>query len=188
MVDISLKPKYTVQYAIIAVVAVLLLIVLFYYNYTESISTDMFGMLSAGVIILAVLALLATFLKYLAISYTVTDREVVMSEGIITKTMRVVPVQKIDNISVKRGIQDLVLMTGSVLIDTPAGGGAVEISMKRIDAARLDEVSNAIRGLIKKEAPKTEAKPAPAPKQEPEEKAEDAPAEEKPAKKTKGKK
>jgi len=185
MVDMQFKPKYTVLYIVIVAVAVLVLAALFYYQYTGDIAGDMYGMLSLGIVILAVLGVIATFLKYIAITYRVTDREVVVTEGIVTKTTRVVPVHKIDNISVKRDISDMILTTGSIHIDTPAGGGAVEIVMKRVDAAKLDEVGDAIRKLMRKEQPKAE--PAPAPAREPEPVAEEAPAVEKPAKK-KGKK
>lgn len=181
MVDILLKPKYTVLYLLIVAAAIIALAVLFYYNYNGSISSDTSNLLSMGIIILAFLALIATFLKYLAVNYRITDHDVTMSEGIITRTTRVVPVSKIDNTSVSRDVMDLILMTGSMRIDTPAGGGAVEIAIRRVDAGKVAEASDIIRGLMHAVHHKDEPKPAP--KQG--EKAEDVPAAEKPAKKKK---
>lgn len=181
---IVLKPKFTVLYAIIIALAIIALAILAYFNFTGDVTGDYFLLFSIGIVALAVLALLAYFLKYLAVSYRVTDREIVMSEGIITKTTRVVPTHKIDNISVKRDIQDLILMTGSIHVDTPAGAGATEIIMRRIDSAKLDQVGDMIRKIIHKES--HEHGPEERAHAEPEEKAWEEPAKEyKPAKKKK---
>ncbi len=181
---IILKPKFTVLYAIIIVIAILALALLAYMDFTGDVTGDYFLLFSIGIIALAVLGLLAYFFKYLAISYRITDSEVIMSEGIITKTTRVVPTHKIDNISIKRDISDLIMMTGSVLIDTPAGAGATEITMKRIDSGKLGKIESRLRQIIHKELP-AEEHPARA---EHEEKAYEEPAEErKPARKPKRK-
>ena len=180
---IILKPKFTVLYAIIIVIAIVALAFLSYMEFTGDVTGDYFLLFSIGIIALAVLGLLAYFFKYLAISYRITDSEVIMSEGIITKTTRVVPTHKIDNISIKRDISDLVMMTGSVLIDTPAGAGATEITMRRIDSSKLDAIESRLRQIIHKERPAEE--PA---RTQPEKKAYEEPAEEyKPEKRPKKK-
>lgn len=178
--SITLKPKFIVAYALTILLAIAALAILAYYNYIGEISADYFSLFSMGIFILAVIALLAVFLKYLALTYTISDHEVILSEGIITKTVRTVPIKKIDNISVKRGIRDLLMMTGSIHVDTPGGPGA-EIVMNHVDSGRLHEIESKLKHLIGKEAhpPQPPAEPERAPPAPaPEEKAYEVPAEE----------
>jgi len=155
--QIILKPKFIVVYILIILAAIVLLAALAYYNYTGDVSASYFSIFSFGVIVLAALALLAVFLKYLALTYKISEHEVIFSEGIITRTTRTIPVKKIDNITIKRDIRDLILTTGSVSIETPAGPGP-EIVMKFVDSGRLEEVEKRLKQLIGKEAKPPEQK------------------------------
>ena len=178
--QITLKPKFTVAYALIIAIAIILMALLAYFNFTgsELFAAEYFSLFSIGVIILAILALLIAFLRYLALTYKITEHEVILSEGLITKSVRTVPIKKIDNISVKRSIRDLLMMTGSVHIDTP-GGPAAEIIMRYVDADKLDLIERTLKELMGK-APHHEEHVHP----DHEEKAHEEPAEgEKPAKK-----
>jgi len=188
-----LKPKFNILYILIALLTIAVLAILAYFNYTGDISASYFSIFSIGIIILGVVAIVATFFKYLALTYKISDTEVILSEGIITKSVRTVPMKKIDNISIKRDVRDLILTTGSIHIDTPAGGGAVEIIMKFVDAGKLDEIESRLKQLMGKTTPTAAEPPKLEEPPELEEEAEEEPAEEekeeeKPAKKKKGKK
>ena len=190
MEELAFKPKYTFLYILIAAVAIVLLAVVFYYGMTGGISAIMFDALMIGIILLGILGLIATFLKYLAVNYSITEHEVIMREGIITKTKRSVPFSKIDNITIRRSIRDIILDTGTVHIDTPGGPGNA-IEMHFVDAGKLVKIEEIIKGKMRSGEERHErgglAKPQSGRghEQEPELPDEDAPAEERPAKKKK---
>lgn len=183
--SITLKPKFTVVYALIIIVTLILLAAAAYLNWTRQMPDGLFTLMVFGVLILAVLALLATFLRYLSLTYIVSEQNIVTNEGIITKSVRTVPIKKIDNVTVRRTLYDLILGTGSILIETPAGPGP-EITMHYIDASKLYSVKSMIMDLIGKgEAPPPPppARPAEVPAAEPKASEFGQPAAEKPKRK-----
>ena len=190
MEDFTFKPKYTFLYAIIVIAAILLLGFVFYYGMTGELSAIMFDALIIGILLLTTLGLIASFLKYLAINYYVTDHEVILREGIITKTKRSVPFSKIDNITIRRSIRDMILDTGTIHIDTPGGPGNA-IDMHFIDAGKLIKIEELIKGKMRSGEERHErggnakSQAGRGPEQEPELPDDDAPAVERPAKKKK---
>ena len=191
MEEFAFKPKFTFLYVVIIIISILILgVVFYYYQIAGEMSALMFDALTVGIILLAILGLIATFLKYIAINYNITEHEVIMREGIITKTKRSVPFSKIDNITIRRSIRDIVLDTGTIHIDTPGGPGNA-IEMHFIDSGKLAKIEELIKGKMRGGEERHEhggpAKP-PAKRgseQETELPDDDAPAEERPAKKKK---
>jgi membrane protein YdbS with pleckstrin-like domain len=57
-------------------------------------------------------------LYYRSISYEMTDEEVIVRKGIITKTENIVPYRTVTNVSVKRGPIDRILNMGTLEIHT----------------------------------------------------------------------
>jgi|GEM_PF-3330819 len=190
--EITLKPKFVVLYILVAFVAIVLLGVLAYLYYEREILPEFFTVFFFGIIILSLVTFLAIFLKYLSTTYKITEKEIIATEGLITQTKRSVPFSKIDNVTIHRGILDLILQTGSIYIDTPGGPG-IPIIMYWIDADRLNALDELIRKLMEQESGKKKAEAGegqavekPAKKKEmeaQEEQVVEKPAKEKPAKK-----
>jgi putative membrane protein len=172
--EITLKPKFIVLYILVAIVAIIMLGLLAYLYYAGEILPEFFTVFFFGIVILALIAFLAIFLKYLSTTYKITEKEIISIEGLITQTKRSVPFSKIDNVTIHRGLLDLILQTGSIYIDTPGGPG-IPIIMYWIDAEKLSSLDELIRKLMEQEMSKKEAKEA-------EERAVEKPAKEKPAK------
>jgi len=150
---IILKPKFDRVYVIIIAAALVALMFLGYSSFAFDLDTTPVGamltpLLFFSVIILAIILLAIVFFKFLALNYKVTEEEVVMSEGIITKTVRSVPMKKVDNITTKRSLRDLVLGTGSILIETSAGGTGAEITMHYIELHKMNQAIKMIKYLI----------------------------------------
>ena len=175
--EVTIKPKFTVAYIAIVLATIIALGLVAYWNFTGDLRSDFFTIFFFGIMVLSVIALLSVFLKFVATTYRVTDKEVISIEGLVTKTKRSVPFTKIDNLTVRSTVKDMVMGTASIYIDTPAGHGA-EIAMHYIDSGKIGSLETMLKDLMQSKKPTEEVKEA-LHAEEPE--AEEIPAEEKPA-------
>lgn len=188
--EVTLKPKFTVLYILIILAAIVALAVIAYLDYAGELNGEVLGLnlpstFFFGVLFLSFVLLLAAFLKFVATTYIVSEKEVIAIEGLVTRTKKSVPLSKIDNLTVRRSVRDLIMGTGTIHVDTPGGPG-MALDMYYIDAGKLDSVESLLKDLTRAKTEahvegKLEAKEAKAAPTE--EAAADVPAQEKPAKK-----
>ncbi|MHA2169165.1 MAG: PH domain-containing protein [Candidatus Kariarchaeaceae archaeon] len=92
-------------------------------------------------IILISLGVLIVWWYYSTIWYQITDTEVVVHKGIITKTQKIVPYRTITNVEIKRGIFDRMFNIGTVDIHTAGSSrlGAEEGMVGIVDTEEIKE-------------------------------------------------
>lgn len=139
-----IRQRFTVAYILIIVGAVLALMATTYMQLTGAMPPYWTFIVPIGILLLAIIGILGLFLKYLATSFTITDREIIKNEGIVTRTVRSIPFTKVDNITQRRGILDLVLQTGTLIIETPAGPGP-EIIMHFLPSSALPQIEELVK-------------------------------------------
>ncbi len=82
------------------------------------------GYLFLILIILILISLVLMYFYYNSIWYQVTDTEIVVHKGIITKTEKAVPFRTVTNIEIKRGPFDRVFGIGCVKVHTAGSSNA----------------------------------------------------------------
>ena len=101
------------------------------------------GLLILGLIVLSLLGLLSIYLYYHSIWYQVTDTEVIVHKGVITRTEKIVPFRTVTNIEIKRGPFDRLYGIGSVKVHTAGSSntnkGAEEDLMGLISPDEIKE-------------------------------------------------
>lgn len=78
------------------------------------------------------------FLRWLAVSYTVTNRRVILRSGVVRRSRRDVPIQGIGDVRTERGFLDRLLGCGTLIV-TDAGefGQSVLPDVPRVKALQL---------------------------------------------------
>ncbi|MDD5317794.1 MAG: PH domain-containing protein [Candidatus ainarchaeum sp.] len=137
---IVLRQHFAVAYLLILVGTLVLLAASTYLTYEGGLNQSLQLIVPACIIILALTASIALFIRHQATYYTLTEREVMATEGIITKSVRSVPYEKIDNITQIRSLADRILQTGSLEIDTP-GHEEPEILMRYLPFHTIDDIA-----------------------------------------------
>ncbi len=83
------------------------------------------------------------FLRWLATSYTVTDRRIIISSGVLRRTGRDVALQHVTDVRFERGLLDRLLGCGTVVVcDASEYGRSVLADVPHVRAVQtaLDEV------------------------------------------------
>lgn len=83
------------------------------------------------------------FLRWLATSYTITDRRIIISSGVLRRTGREVALQHVTDVSFERGLLDRLLGCGTVVVyDASDYGSSVLADVPNVRAVQtaLDEV------------------------------------------------
>jgi uncharacterized membrane protein YdbT with pleckstrin-like domain len=86
-----------------------------------------FGQLAIAVlgVVLAVWLVLVPFLRWLATTYTITNRRLIMRSGVLTKVGKDLPLNRINEVSYERSLSDRILGCGSLVVQTAAEDGTV---------------------------------------------------------------
>lgn len=93
-------------------------------------------------IVLGVIALMAgvTYLQWAAASLTVTDQRVILEEGIFNRTSKVIPLDRVQDVSTKQSLLGRMLDYGTVEIDAAGAQGSETFPYVRSPEMLRDQV------------------------------------------------
>ncbi|MEW6329460.1 MAG: PH domain-containing protein [Candidatus Micrarchaeota archaeon] len=107
--------------------------------------------IALGIVSLLVLSWWAlAVLRSNATTYTVTESYVAEARGIINRETKKVPLIKLEDYTIRRGIWNVLLGTASVEFDT-AGELGYEISMRSIGLSDAENIVDFLDRIVKKE-------------------------------------
>lgn len=105
--------------------------------------------LRIAVIVAAALVILRwtvlPFIRWMTSTYTVTNRRLIAQAGILTRSGRVIPLQRINDVSFERNLTDRMLGCGTLIVhDASEQGGGLTLP----DVPRIEEVHRTITDLV----------------------------------------
>lgn len=116
------------------------------------------GFLAAGAALLALVLLVSSWLRWRAFTYQILPGQLVIAQGLIRRTRRSIPAERIQDVSITQGPLSRLIGLAEVRVET--GGGEVDEgrlnSVSLSEAHRLREVLRSIRttgGVIQAGAP-----------------------------------
>lgn len=105
------------------------------------------GFLLPGLALLLVLMLVQSWLRWRAFTYQILPGQIVITRGLIKRTRRSIPAERIQDVSIKQGLLSRIVGLAEVRIET--GGGEADEgvldSVSLLEAHRLREVIRDIR-------------------------------------------
>lgn len=106
------------------------------------------GMVRWVVIGVAVLVflwfVLVPFLRWYLWTYTLTDKRIVEQKGILTRTGRVIPLSRINDVSFEKNLNDRILGCGTLIVFNASD----EAGMKLRDIPRVEEFHRSVSDLV----------------------------------------
>jgi putative membrane protein len=108
--------------------------------------------LELAVALLGVLALLPAVFRYLTVRYEIGPDAFVMRSGMVFRQTRSIPLERIQNVTVKRNLLHRLLRVCSLQIETASGAGA-EAELSVVGDAEAERVAHALRGLAAEPTP-----------------------------------
>jgi putative membrane protein len=84
------------------------------------------------------------YVSYRRFTYELTDDTFDLAKGVIARTEREIPLQRVQNVDVERSIFGQLFGLAVVRIET-AGGGSTEATLSYVDAAEADRLQQGIR-------------------------------------------
>lgn len=106
------------------------------------------GSLLIGMSVLVVIALISAWLRWYTFTYQILPGQIVIARGLIKRTRRSIPAERIQDVSIKQGPLSRVIGIAEVRIETGSGeadeGRLVSVSLS--EAHNLREVIRSIRG------------------------------------------
>ncbi len=110
--------------------------------------------ISSGIALITILVgYIMIHYYYLTINYKVTDEEIFVNRGLITKSNKIVPYRTITNIDIKQGPFDRILGIGSIEIQTAgfsAGKTGPEERLDGVPTEMIKELRNQILSKVRK--------------------------------------
>lgn len=94
------------------------------------------------------------FLRWLATTYTVTDRRLITRRGVLTRRGHDIPLNRISDVSYERGLLDRVLGCGTLIVSDASERGDVLLhDIPRVERAQLMLSEQLFRGTSIHDAP-----------------------------------
>ncbi len=87
------------------------------------------------------------FLRWLTWTYTITDRRIVEQKGLLTRTGRVIPLSRVNDVSFEKHLSDRLLRCGTLVIHD----ASEQTGLRLHDVPRVDEVHRTLTRLIHSE-------------------------------------
>ncbi|MBC9226263.1 PH domain-containing protein [Aeromicrobium sp. 636] len=100
-----------------------------------------------GLVVLAVLFLWGTllpFLRWLTWTYTLTNRRLIEQKGIVTRSGRIIPLARINDVAYEKGVIDRVLRCGTLIIHDASHQSGMHLR----DIPRIEEFHRTITRLV----------------------------------------
>jgi len=152
METITTKPKKKYYHIIAIFVLSLLAVAYIALQFLQLPSLDYYAVLAAlGLILFLALAWWAlAVVRANATTYKVSESEITETRGLINRETKKVPLIKLEDYAIKRGIWNILLGTATVEFDT-AGELGYEISMRSIGLSDAERIVEYLDKIIKKE-------------------------------------
>ncbi|MCL3838690.1 PH domain-containing protein [Aeromicrobium duanguangcaii] len=100
-----------------------------------------------GLAVLAVLFIWGTlipFLRWLTWTYTLTNRRLIEQKGILTRSGRVIPLARINDVAYEKGVVDRILGCGTLIIHDASQQSGLHLH----DIPRIEEFHRTITRLV----------------------------------------
>lgn len=134
-----LHPMTLVQRFLLSIPAFVLLL---YPVISSPNSTDFFPLVI--VVIYGVLALPLIFLRYFRFRYRITQQEITIISGVLTRKHRSIPIERIQNIEIEQSLLPRLFRTAKVKIET-AGSAKTEGVLEFVGIERAHQIRQLIR-------------------------------------------
>jgi len=109
---------------------------------------DARGPTQVAIIVVAALVILVLsvlpFVRWLSSTYTVTNRRLIAQSGVLTRTGRVIPLQRINDVSFEKNLSDRLLGCGTLVVHDASEQGGLTLP----DVPRVEEVHRTITDLL----------------------------------------
>lgn len=100
-----------------------------------------------GLVVLAVLFVWGTllpFLRWLTWTYTLTNRRLIEQKGILTRSGRIIPLARINDVAYEKGIVDRILRCGTLIIHD----ASQQAGLRLHDVPRIEDFHRRISRLV----------------------------------------
>ena len=84
------------------------------------------------------------FIRWMTSTYTVTNRRLIAQTGILTRSGRVIPLQRINDVSFEKNLTDRMLGCGTLVVHDASEQGGLTLP----DVPRVEEVHRTITDLV----------------------------------------
>jgi putative membrane protein len=95
----------------------------------------------------AVLAVIPALFRYFTVRYTIVDGAFVLRSGLIFRQVRTIPLERIQNINLKRNVVQRLLKVATLQIETASGTGA-EAELAVVGNAEAERLADALQGMV----------------------------------------
>ena len=116
--------------------------------YAVAPSGDAGRFLRIGVLVVAALVIamwsVLPFVRWMTSTYTVTNRRLIAETGILTRSGRVIPLQRINDVSFEKNLTDRMLGCGTLVVHDASEQGGLTLP----DVPRVEEVHRTITDLV----------------------------------------
>ncbi|GAA1751775.1 PH domain-containing protein [Aeromicrobium alkaliterrae] len=98
----------------------------------------------AVAVVLLVWFVIIPFLRWYLWTYTLTNRRIVEQKGVLTRTGRIIPLNRINDVSYEKNLNDRLLRSGTLVFHNAAD----EEGLKLDDIPRVEQFHRAISDLV----------------------------------------
>ncbi len=112
-----------------------------------------------AVVLYGVLALPLIFLRYFRFRYQITEREVLIHSGVLTRQHRSIPLERIQNIEIEQSLLPRLFGTAKVKIET-AGSAQTEGVLEYVSLATARNIREIVRTYQRQQSERIEPGPA----------------------------
>ena len=95
-------------------------------------------------VVLAVLGAVIPFLRWFLWTYTLTNKRIVEQKGILTRTGRVIPLSRINDVAFEKNLNDRILGCGTLVIHDASEQAGLELR----DIPHIEDVHRTVTGLV----------------------------------------
>jgi membrane protein YdbS with pleckstrin-like domain len=143
----SIRPTFTIVILrIVVMLAVILFLGIYATNvsgslgFIEGLAVVIFGLLFLVAIIASIFALIT----YYFIHYTLSTQNLVIESGILGKSRRTIPVQRIQDVSFNQSWLERLLNIGDILVESAGGFGVIKLKEVADYQKRIQQLSQLI--------------------------------------------
>jgi putative membrane protein len=111
-----------------------------------------------AVLLYGVLALPLIFLRYFRFRYQITEREVLIHSGVLTRQHRSIPIERIQNIEIEQSLLPRLFGTAKVKIET-AGSAQTEGVLEYVSLARARDIREIVRTFQRQQSERIDTVP-----------------------------
>lgn len=94
----------------------------------------------------AIFAILPALFRYLTVRYAIVDGAFVLRSGLVFRQVRTIPLERIQNINLKRNLVQRILKVATLQIETASGTGA-EAELAVVGNAEAERLAEALQGV-----------------------------------------